>query len=176
MLEKTKHGRRYTRKVDFHKLEEKDVDDRFSYFYRHCGSTRKCVKLCKDDSSRYDLYGYHGSGLQKAHTDWTSLVVRSRCKYLTARLLSILSENFLPRDAFVDAVPENCKCSFEDCLQQLNRALAVHQRNIEGLMFDSSKCESDDEDSCSEESSEPSVAMGDDVDPFDCSKEGDEEE
>ena len=61
-----------------------------------------CVKLCKGDSSRYDLYGYYESGLHKAHPDRTSLVVRSRCIFLTARFLVILNGKSLPRDAFVN--------------------------------------------------------------------------
>ena len=36
MTEKTKNGRLYMRIVDFHKLEEEDVNDRYSHFFRHC--------------------------------------------------------------------------------------------------------------------------------------------
>ena len=114
--------------------------------------------------------------MQKAHPDWTSLVVRSRCIFLTARFLVILNGKSLPRDAFVTAVPADYQCSFDVCLDQLNRALTLLGNHIEGFLYDSGKCVSDEEDSCSEDSSEPSIIMDEDIDPFDCSKEEEEVE
>ena len=98
--ETEKTGQRYVRRVDFHKLEEEEIPDKYTYFFRHCGSTRLCVKLNKENSKRYLLYGYCGQGLYKSHPSWTSLVVRSRDKSLTARLTTRIFDSCPARHSF----------------------------------------------------------------------------
>ena len=93
-----------------------------------------------------------------------------------ARFLFIVNGKSLPRDAFVNAVPADYQCSFDVCLDQLNRALTLLGNHIEGFLYDSGKCVSDEEDSCSEDSNEPCIMMDEDIDPFDCSKEEEEVE
>ena len=99
-----------------------------------------------------------------------------RLSLSVARFLVSLNGNSLPRDEFVNAVPVDCQCSFDVCLDQLHRALTLLGNHIEGFLYDSGKCVSDEEHNCSEDSSEPSIIMDEDIDPFDCSKEEEEVE
>ena len=152
--ETTVSGQRYVRQVDFHKLEEEEIPDKYTYFFRHCGSTRLCVKLNKENSKRYLLYGYCGQGLHRSHPSWTSLVVRSRDRRLSARLIAMLFETGLACESFVNAVPSDCKYSYKSVLRKLNDELIICGTSIDDLHYDSASDENDVEEhaSASEES------------------------
>ena len=145
-------GQRYNRRVDFHKLEEELDDEKYMYFFRHCNSTRLCVKLYKENSNHYLLYGYNGMGLHRSHPSWTSLVVRSCDKNLTARLISILSKSGPARHSFVNAVPPDCKTSFEDVLNKLHYALNSRGSPIMDFEGDPTACIETEHDSSTDES------------------------
>ena len=124
----------YTRRIDFHKLEEeRDIRDlhSYTYFFRHCWSTRVCVKLQGGGSGKDLLYGYNGMGLHRCHPSWWSLVVRSRSAGLTARILSVLGLPCNRRD-FLDAVPEGCKHSYDECMGLLEKALVARDVELAG--------------------------------------------
>ena len=112
------------------------------------------MKLNKENSKRYLLYGYCGQGLHKSHPSWTSLVVRSRDRRLSARLIAMLFETGLACESFVNAVPSDCKYSFTRVLRKLNDALILCGTGIDGLHYDSALDENDVEehDSASDES------------------------
>ena len=76
------------RRIDYPKLEAEKETEGYTYFFRHCRSTRLCVKLHRAGGGNKNLlYGYNGMGLHRSHPSWWSLVVRSRSADLTARLL-----------------------------------------------------------------------------------------
>ena len=87
----------------------------FTYFFRHCWSTRVCAKLQSEGGKKVHLYGYNGMGLHNAHPDWWSLVVRSRNAGLTAQVLSVLGAPVEP-DPFINGVPEGCAKAYADCV------------------------------------------------------------
>ena len=114
----------YTRLVDFHKLQEEKPMEKFTYFFRHCRSTRRCIQIVPTKGGKYELYAYNGMGLYKSHPDWTSLVIRTRSMAFTARVIACLTtgeqnENSVPRtrptdSSIVDAIPEGCLTKFTD--------------------------------------------------------------
>ena len=115
-------GGRYVRRIDYHKLEiEKEVEG-YTYFFRHCWSTRLCVKLLEKGGNKVLLYGYNGMGLHKSHPSWRSLVVRSRSAGLTARLVSVLGAPCRQKH-FIDGVPDGCARSFEECMDIISSCL-----------------------------------------------------
>ena len=126
--------------------EEEELDHKYTYFFRHCNSTRLCVKLYKEKSTHYLLYAYNGMGLHRSHPSWTSLVVRSRNRSLSARLISVLFESGLASDSFINAVPSDCKFSYTSVLQKLNDALIICGTGIDGLHYDSASDEKTVED------------------------------
>ena len=138
--------------MDFHKLEEEEVDHKYTYFFRHCNSTRLCVKLYKENSKHYLLYAYNGMGLHRSHPSWTSLVVRSRDKSLTARLITTLFDSCPPRHSFLDAVPPECKCSYNDAMTKLNSAFISCGTFIEEWQENETVCDVEECDTTSDES------------------------
>ena len=64
------------------------------------------------------------------------VTTRADCRKHTARFLVILNGKSLPRDAIVNAVPADYQCSFDVCLDQLNRALTLLGNHLEGFLYD----------------------------------------
>ena len=117
------------RRIDYHKLEEvKGLAD-YTYFFRHCWSTRLCVKLQREGGDKALLYGYNGMGLHKSHPSWRSLVVRSRKAELTARLLCVLGPPVSPQD-FVDGVSSECTSTYEQCMGIINTSLVARGEGL----------------------------------------------
>ena len=104
------------------------------------------MKLCKENSNRYLLYGYCGQGLHRSHPSWTPLVVRSRDHRLTARLITLLFESCPARHSFVNAVPSDCKYSYTRVLRKLNDALIICGTGMDGMCYDSTSDENDVEE------------------------------
>ena len=116
-------GGRYLRRIDYHKLEVEPGMEGYTYFFRHCWSTRLCIKLIEKDGDKLALYGYNGMGLHLCHHSWKSLVIRSRSAALTARLLSVL-EAPCSQEHFVDGVPEGCSKTYTECIGFIQQCLA----------------------------------------------------
>ena len=119
------------RRIDYHKLEEEKEGEGYTYLFRHCWSTRLCVKLQREGGDKVLLYGYNGMGLHRCHPSWRSLVVRSRSAGLTARLLRVLGPPCRRQD-FIDGVSYGCARSYEECMDIISRCLAA--RGV-GLSF-----------------------------------------
>ena len=128
----------YTRRVDFHKLQEEKPMEKFTYFFRHCRSTRRCIQIVPTKGGKYELYAYNGMGLYKSHPDWTSLVIRSRSMAFRARVLACLTTNSFPRtvatgSSIVNAIPEGCLTKFSDVRRALEDALNKLDKSRENL-------------------------------------------
>ena len=115
-------GKQYQRRIDFHKLEEELALEKFTVFFRHCWSTRRCTKILGLDQSRYMLYGYNGMGLHRGHPDWWSMVIRSRSLDLTARVCGFFRNPSLQECPFsiVDAIPGGPSDTFESVRSRLH--------------------------------------------------------
>ena len=107
-------GKQYQRRIDFHKLEEELALEKFTVFFRHCWSTRRCTKILGLDQSRYMLYGYNGMGLHRGHPDWWSMVIRSRSLDLTARVCGFFRNPSMLECPFsiVNAIPGGPSATF----------------------------------------------------------------
>ena len=117
--------------------------EKFTYFFRHCRSTRRCVQIVPTSGRKYELYAYNGMGLYKSHPDWTSLVIRTRSMAFTARVIHCLTtgkqnENSLPRkrptdSSIVNAIPEGCLTTFQDVRKTLDNALNKLDKSRDNL-------------------------------------------
>ena len=115
------------RRIDYPKLEAEKETEGYTYFFRHCRSTRLCVKLHRAGGGNKNLlYGYNGMGLHRSHPSWWLLAVRSRSAGLTARLLHVLGLNQAPRaTGFINAVSHESHYSYDQCMQIIGRNLAA---------------------------------------------------
>ena len=111
------------RQIDYHKLEVEKAMEGYTYLFRHCWSTRLCIKLLEKAGDKLALYGYNGMGLHLCHHSWKSLVIRSRSAALTARLLSVLGAP-CRQEHFVDGVPEGCSKTYTECIGFIQQCLA----------------------------------------------------
>ena len=120
------------RQIDYHKLEVEKAMEGYTYLFRHCWSTRLCVKLLEKAGDKLALYGYNGMGLHLCHPSWRSLVIRSRSAALTARLLLVLGAP-CRQEHFIDGVPEGCSKTYRECMALITSCLASRGVELTGV-------------------------------------------
>ena len=124
-------GGQYVRRIGYHKLGQERGVEGYTYLFRHCWSTRLCVKLQREGGDKVLLYGYNGMGLHQSHPSWWSLVVRSRSAGLTARLLRVLGlDQGAGPEHFINSVSNECASTYEECMDIINTSLEARGEGL----------------------------------------------